>query len=268
MQASLLITLTSDFGLDDPFAGVMKGVILSINPRANIIDLTHGIASHDIREAAFTIGMNYGFFPEHTIHVVIVDPGVGSRRRHILVVTDRYCFLGPDNGVFSYIYEKEKHEITVLDINAEHYFLRKDSSTFQGRDVFAPVAAWLSLGIDFRTFGDHITDYVIQPPQLPKSLKNGLRGEIMHIDKFGNAITNISRTDINNLVRSCKDHTPKVFLGKRAVPLKGCYAEGKGRNLYAIINSSEHLEFFVNLSRAAGTCNISIGDKVELRLVR
>ena len=268
MQASPFITLTSDFGLDDPFVGVMKGVILSINPRANIIDLTHGIASHDIREAAFTIGMHYGFFPERTIHVVIVDPGVGSRRRHILVATDRYCFLGPDNGVFTYIYEKEKPAMTVLNITADQYFLRKDSSTFQGRDVFAPVAAWLALGTDFRAFGDPITDYVIQDRQKPQSFRDGLNGEIIHIDKFGNAITNISREDINNLTRSRKNHSLKVFLGEKAIPLKGCYAEGKGRNLYAIINSSEHLEFFVNLSRAAGTCNISIGDKVELRLVR
>ncbi len=266
MQASPLITLTSDFGLNDPFVGVMKGVILSINPQANIIDLTHGIASHNIREAAYVIGMNYGFFPDRSLHVVIVDPGVGSRRRHILVAADRYCFLGPDNGVFSYIYEKEKHAIRVVDITADHYFLRKDSSTFQGRDVFAPVAAWLSMGADFRSFGNPITDYVIQAPQVPKALKYCLKGEIIHIDKFGNAITNISRTDINNLTRTDKDHSLKVFFGKKAVPLKGCYSEGKGRSLYAVINSSEHLELFINLSSAAETCNISIGDRVDVRL--
>ncbi len=268
MQASTLITLTSDFGLNDPFAGVMKGVILGINPQANIIDLSHGIASHDIREAAYVIGMNYDFFPDRSLHVVIVDPGVGSRRRHILVATDRYFFLGPDNGVFSYVYEKEKHAITAIDITADHYFLRRDSSTFQGRDIFAPVAAWLSLGTDFRSFGDPITDYVIQAPRVPKSLKDGLKGEIIHIDKFGNAITNISRTDINNLTRTGKDYLLKVFFRQKVVPLKGCYAEGKGRSLYAVINSSEYLELFINLSSAAETCNISIGDRVDVRLAR
>lgn len=268
MKTSPLITLTSDFGLDDPFVGVMKGVILSINPRTNIIDLTHGITSHDIREAAFTIGMNYGFFPEHTVHVVVVDPGVGSQRRNILVATDRYCFLGPDNGVFSDIYDKEKRAITVFDITADHYFLRSDSSTFQGRDVFAPVAAWLSLGKDFRSFGDPIMDYVVHDPQVPKSFKDGLKGKIIHIDKFGNAITNISRSDIYNLTRPGKDQSLKVFFGNKAVPLKGSYSEGKGRSLHAVINSSEYLELFINLSSAAETCKMSIGDRVDVRLAR
>jgi len=266
MKASPLITLTSDFGLDDPFVGVMKGVILSINPQANIIDLTHGIASHDTREAAFTIGMNYDFFPERSIHVVVVDPGVGSQRRNILVATDRYSFLGPDNGIFSYIYQKEKYAMTVLNITADHYFLRKDSSTFQGRDVFAPVAAWLALGTDFQAFGDPITDYIVHERRMPKSLKDGLKGEVIYIDKFGNAMTNISRTDISNLTRSRKNAALKVFFGKKAVPLKGCYAEGKGKSLQAVINSSEHLELFIYLSSAAKTCNISIGDRVEMRL--
>ncbi len=268
MQASPLITLTSDFGLNDPFVGVMKGVILGINPQANIIDLSHGIASHDIREAAYVIGMNYGYFPAGTIHVVIVDPGVGSRRRNILVATDRYCFVGPDNGVFSYIYEKEKHALTVLDITADRYFRRKDSSTFQGRDVLAPVAAWLAQGTDFWVFGEPITDFVVQHYQMPKFLRSGLRGAVVHIDKFGNAITNISRTDINNLTRIGKDYLLKVFFGKKVVPLKGCYSEGKGRSLYAVINSSEYLELFINLSSAAETCNISIGDRVDVRLAR
>jgi hypothetical protein len=267
MQASPIITLTSDFGLDDPFVGVMKGVILSINPRANIIDLTHGIASHDIREAAFTIGMHYGVFPERTIHVVIVDPGVGSQRRHILVATDRYCFLGPDNGVFSVIFEKEKASFQVVHITADHHFLRAKSPTFQGRDVFAPVAAQLAGGMDFRNFGERISDFKTLDLPLPNHEKNLLTGEIIHIDKFGNAMANIRQTEIDNVTRQGSQGTMKIFLSGKEVPLKEYYGQAADKMLYAVINSSEYLEFFINCGNAAKACKVSIGDTVEIKIM-
>ena len=266
MQTNALITLTSDFGLDDPFVGVMKGVILSINPQANIIDLNHGITSHNIREAVFSIGMNYHFFPERTVHMVIVDPGVGSQRRPILVVTDRHYFIGPDNGVFSRIYEKEKHALKVIHITADQYFLKKNSSTFHGRDVFAPVAAWLAHGKDFQTFGNLITDFVTMDLAMPKRSNDVLKGEIIHIDKFGNAMTNISQADINDLIGMRREYTLRIFLGKKMVPLRKYYGEAKGAALHAVINSSEYLEFFINRNNAARTCNISRGDKVEVKI--
>jgi len=266
MRANRIITLTSDFGHDDPFVGAMKGVILTINPRANIIDLNHGVVSHDIREAAFTIGMNYRFFPERTVHMVIVDPGVGSRRRPILVVTERHYFIGPDNGVFSSIFKAEKQAFKVIHITADHYFLKAKSSTFQGRDMFAPVASLLTLGNDCRNFGEQITDFVTLDLPMPQLRKGALKGEIIHIDKFGNAMANISQTEITDLINLRRDYTLRVYLKDRSVPLKEYYGEAKGKALHAVINSSEYLEFFVNRANAARLFKISIGDHVEMKI--
>src|SRR5512135_1704123 len=192
-----LITLTTDFGYDDPFVGVMKGVILNINPEAKIVDLNHGIRPQDTMEAAFTIGMNFHYFPAETLHVVVVDPGVGSRRRPVLMLSDHHYFLGPDNGVFSYIYRMKHETLEVLHITADHYFLQKKSSTFQGRDVFAPVAAWFSRGVAMEKFGDRITDYQTIDLPFPEVTAEGIiRGKIIHIDRFGNAISNITKKDI------------------------------------------------------------------------
>jgi S-adenosylmethionine hydrolase len=266
MQTKPVITLTTDFGLDDPFVGVMKGVILNINPRSTIIDLNHGISSHDIREAAFTIGMNYKFFPARTAHVVVVDPGVGSRRRPILVVTGTHYFIGPDNGVFSYVFEKERGSLRIIHITAGHYFLKPVSPTFQGRDVFAPVAAWLTSGKNFRNFGEEITDYETIDLSMPVLKKNALRGEIILIDKFGNAMTNINQAEISALMGNNPGKTLKVVLGKKVVPLSEFYGQATGKGIHAVINSSEYLEFFVNRGSAAKAFKISIGDAVEIKL--
>jgi S-adenosylmethionine hydrolase len=266
MQSNPVITLTTDFGLNDPFVGVMKGAILSISPEANIIDLSHGIASHDIREAAFTVGMNYKFFPERTVHVVVVDPGVGSRRRPLIVVTERQYFIGPDNGVFSYIYKKEARTLQVIHITADHYFLKSKSSTFQGRDVFAPVAAWLSGGKNVQNFGEVITDYRSIDLQIPTVGKGVLKGEIIHVDKFGNATTNISQTEIDVLISQQPGASLKVLLSGNEIPMKMYYGEALDKELHSVINSSEYIEFFVNRGSAADLFTIAIGDPVEIVL--
>ncbi|MBI5631886.1 MAG: SAM-dependent chlorinase/fluorinase [Nitrospirae bacterium] len=265
MQSNPVITLTTDFGLNDPFVGVMKGAILSINPSANVIDLSHGIASHDIREAAFTLGMNYKFFPERTCHVVVVDPGVGSRRRPLLVVTERQYFIGPDNGVFSYIYKLEARTLQVIHITADHYFLKSKSSTFQGRDVFAPVAAWLSGGKNVQNFGEVITDYLSIDLQIPALGKGAIKGEIIHVDKFGNATTNISQTEIDALISQNPGAPLRVLLAGKEVPMKMYYGEALDKELHSVINSSEYVEFFVNRGSAAQLFNITIGNTVEIQ---
>lgn len=267
MQSNPAITLTTDFGLNDPYVGVMKGAILSINPWANIIDLSHGIASHDISEAAFTIGMNYKFFPERTAHVVVVDPGVGSRRRPLLVVTERQYFIGPDNGVFSYVYKKEARTLQVFHITADHYFLKSTSSTFQGRDIFAPVAAWLTGGKEVKNFGEVITDYYSIDLPIPSVGERVVTGEVIHIDKFGNATTNISRTEIDALISQSPGALMKILLLGKDVPMKMYYGEALDKELHSVINSSEYVEFFVNRGSAAALFNISIGDAVEIRLL-
>jgi S-adenosylmethionine hydrolase len=245
----------------------MKGVIMGINPRATIIDLTHGIAPHDIREAALTIGMNYMFFPEGTVHVVVVDPGVGSKRRPLLVVAGRHYFIGPDNGVFSSIFDKEKKPLQVVHITADHYFLKKKTPTFQGRDVFAPVAARLTLGEPFRNFGEIITDVETIDLPIPKLEQKTLKGEIIHIDKFGNAVSNISREDIEVLTGQDPERSLKFFLNDKEVELKEYYGQAADTALYAVINSSDSLEFFVSRGDAAKTCKISIGDPVEAKII-
>lgn len=266
MRNDPVITLTTDFGHDDPFVGVMKGVILSIKPDATIVDLNHGIASHDISAAAYTVGMNYRFFPERTVHLVIVDPGVGSRRRPLLVITDRHYFIGPDNGVFSLVYAKEKIPPKVIHITADHYFLKLKSPTFQGRDVFAPVAAWIAAGKNLGNFGDPIADYEKIALPSPKVKKGVVLGEIIQIDKFGNCMANISQAEIDEL-RSQKPGSPiNVSLGGKKVALREYYGQTKGSTLAALINSSEYLEFFLNRDSAARKARIRIGQKVELKL--
>ena len=156
-----IITLTTDYGLKDSFAGMIKGVIIGINPQAKIIDITHKIERHNIYEAAQVIGMSYKYFPPTTIHMAIVDPEVGGSRRPILVITENHYFIGPDNGIFTPVFEKENNNFfKVLHLTSSHYFLPITGNTLHGRDIFAPVAAWLSKGMDSRKFGEQIFDYV------------------------------------------------------------------------------------------------------------
>src|SRR4030043_902730 len=237
MEHSPIITLTTDFGNRDPFVGIMKGVILNINPSASVIDITHGIGPQKIMEAAFAIEMSFESFPSKTIHVVVVDPGVGSVRRPILVVTDYHYFVGPDNGVFSQIFNLTE-SLKVIHITAEHYFMSQRSSTFHGRDIFAPVAAWLSRGIDVSKFGDTITDYVKIPLPAPTiTAQHTLEGEVVYIDSFGNAMTNIKTPHMNNLYGSNLVDHPSVLFKGNPVPFKHYYSEAGETGLYSLINA-------------------------------
>ena len=189
-----LITLLTDFGLADYFVGALKGVILSINPSVSIVDLTHEIPPQDVAAGAFTLMASYQSFPSQTVHVAVVDPGVGSDRRPILVWAGNQFFVGPDNGIFSYIYEKEAGHKTFHLIN-EKYFRHPVSATFHGRDIFAPVAAALSAGTKPAEFGPEIRDEVRLPSlDSVKQMRGKVKGRIIHIDRFGNCITNITRS--------------------------------------------------------------------------
>ncbi len=253
-----LITLTTDFGYHDPFVGQMKGVIKGINPEADVIDITHYISPFNIREAAITLGLSYSYFPSRTVHIVVVDPGVGSNRRAILVVGENHYFIGPDNGVFSMVYQKEKNYLKVYEITADHYFLEKHSPTFQGRDVFAPVAAWLTKGVQSNNFGEEITDFISFPlPEPERPTKKALEGEVIYIDHFGNAFTNITREHLGDLDKKCR----VVFKGK-TVNIKRAYSEAEDRELYCLFNSHGLLELFVYRGSAASDFQIQIGDRV------
>ena len=259
-----IITLTTDFGYKDPLSGVMKGVILSINPSVNIVDISHGINKYDVREAALTIGTSYSQFPLRTIHVVVTDPGVGSPRRPLMVIAENYYFIGPDNGVFSVIYDSEYCE--VVHLTSDHYFLRKLSSTFHGRDVFAPVAAWLSKGIAVSKFGETITDFErLHLPVPSQPTRTTLEGEVILIDHFGNAVTNIKASDLDRLRNETKGRLRIVVKGIEA-PLKEYYSQAGDKGLYTVIGSMDYLELFVNRGNASSDFNIRVGDNIGVMI--
>jgi hypothetical protein len=250
----VIITLLTDFGLGDNFVGVMKGVILGINPKTEIVDISHNISPGDTIQAAFLLKSSYLYFPQDAIHLVVVDPGVGTERKIIIAKTEKYYFIGPDNGVLSLALKSEEKIIGIVSVTNQKFFLKPVSSTFHGRDIFAPVAAYLSLGRDIRDFGKLQPDYnLIKFPQ-PKiiasqaeSVKGGgkksLQGEIIYIDRFGNLITNIQEDNF------------RKFAGKRnfLIRLKGksinkintSYLETQKDKPLAIFGSSGNLELSV-----------------------
>src|SRR5271157_3055772 len=184
MSDKRIITLTTDFGYKDPFVAQMKGVILSINPDVTIVDITHLIHPQDIDEAAYIIGSSFSYFPSGTIHVVVVDPGVGSERKALILEAGGHYFIGPDNGVFSHIL---KRPFSLHRITEEKYMLSKASPTFQGRELFAPVAASLSTGLEPGEFGSPVEDFVVLSIPLPRVGRSAISGEVIYIDSFGNA---------------------------------------------------------------------------------
>lgn len=263
-MGSPIITLTTDFGYQDPFVGIMKGIILDINPFAAIVDITHGISPQNILQAAITIEMCYRYFPPETIHVVVVDPGVGSARRPIIVTNDYCNFIGPDNGVFSLVYNSSER-YHVLHVTAEHYFLPERSSTFHGRDIFAPVAAWFSRGISLEKFGEPIGDFTTISTPVPHVVKkNVLEGSVIYIDRFGNAITNIKTQAIEELRGSHPKGTLKVVVKGKEAPLKQHYSEAEDAGLYALINSFGYLELFVYKGSASSHFGMAVGGKVSV----
>jgi len=266
LSSRQVISLTTDFGLADHFVGVMKGVILSINPQVELIDVSHEISSYDVLDGAFTLAASYRYFPAGTIHVVVVDPGVGSVRRPILVCTGIATFVAPDNGVLSAVYEREER-VEVRHITREHYFLQPVSNTFHGRDVFAPVAAWLSRGVVPANFGDPIADYVKVPLPKPQRVdERRLRGTVLKIDKFGNVITSVSPEHVPELFKA--DSTPfKIVVNGREVSrLCASYASGRPMELFAIVGSSGFIEIGVNQASAAQVLQVERGAEVDLIL--
>jgi S-adenosylmethionine hydrolase len=255
MNNERIITLTTDFGYKDPFVGEMKGVILSINPSVTLIDITHGIEPHNIEEGAFVIGSSYHYFPSGTIHIGVVDPGVGSERKPIIAHTNDHYFIGPDNGIFSHVMSSPE-KVKVIHITEGKYMLLKDSPTFQGRDVFAPVAAWLSKGIAIEEFGHVINDFRRFEIPVPELREDMVLGEVVYIDRFGNIITNIKKEHLFKFgERFCLE-----IKGQLIQPLKH-YSMAQDNNMYCLINSSNHLEVFVNKGSASRLFNIYRGEK-------
>ncbi|HKW29920.1 MAG TPA: SAM-dependent chlorinase/fluorinase [Verrucomicrobiae bacterium] len=256
-----IITLTTDFGTRDWFVGTMKGVLLGINPRAAIVDITHQIPPGDIRAGAFALMAGCRYFPKGTVHVAVVDPGVGSQRRAIAVNTTDYFFVGPDNGVLSWALTREKIK-TIRRLENPKYFRKPISRTFHGRDIFAPVAAYLSRGASLKQFGRELTDFVRLPWPKPTKHPGEIRGEIMQIDHFGNAITNIE----GERVSGGRNITCEA-IGKRKVrcTLAEFYGAVRVNSAVAVMGSSGFLEIAVNGGSAANRFGLTTGDAVIVR---
>ncbi|MDA8100542.1 MAG: SAM-dependent chlorinase/fluorinase [Nitrospiraceae bacterium] len=266
---SNLITLLTDYGTKDAFVASMKGMILKLAPQAQIVDITHEVAPQDVWEAAFTLKETYNQFPKGTIHLAVVDPGVGSGRKPILCVTEGYYFVGPDNGIFSFIY-RDAERLRVHHISASHYFVQNPGPTFHGRDIFAPVAAWLVKGIPAANFGDEITDFVKLNVPVPKRTNNVIDGHVIHADRFGNLITNITYRDLQPLTPEGVQLGPVTVAvaGKQIAGLRKFYAEAQQGVPGAIINSNGHLEIFLFRQNARTALAIKRGESVRVTVLQ
>lgn len=264
MAEPRIVTFTTDFGLKDAFVGIMHGVVLNIEPETRIVDICHAIASYDILDGAWTIAQAYRFFPPRTAHVIVVDPGVGGKRRPILAETENYFFIAPDNGVLSMI-EAREPKFTVRHITSERYLLEPVSQTFHGRDVFAPVAGWLSKGIDPAEFGPEITDYTRLPlPTVERIGDNSLRGVVLKADKFGNLITNVGEQEAPELFAASFPSVSILISGETITRLCRSYAEGVEGEYFAIIGSSGYLEIAARQASAAEKLAASVGSPVGI----
>jgi S-adenosylmethionine hydrolase len=258
-QMSHIITLTTDFGYKDPFTAEMKGVILSLNSSSIIVDITHGIEPFNILEAAFVIGSSFKYFPSHTVHIVVVDPSVGSDRRSIIIEAGDHFFVGPDNGVFSAILQGAS-STKCFHIANQSYMLAKESPTFQGRDIFAPVAAWLLNGISPSDVGPEISDPTVIIIPRSSKISEGLSGKVIYVDQFGNAITNITAGDLEPFATG---YTVQIK-ENHFVPVNH-YAQSSADSLSCLVNSSGHLEIFTSRNNASRLFGIGTGDAVFVR---
>jgi len=261
-----IVTLTSDFGINDHFVGTMKGVILNVAPEAEIVDICHSVQAFDVLDGALAIAQSYSYFPTGTIHVVVVDPGVGTARRPILVSNEKHYFVAPDNGVLSLVYAREER-VRVRHITGEHYFLQPVSNTFHGRDVFAPVAGWLAKGVDGEKFGDEITDYARFNAPKPKATDGRtMRGVILRVDRFGNLVTNFTPKDVPMLFQAAPPAF-KIVIGKTEITdIRSNYAEGMPNEVFGILGSMGFLEIAANRAAAAQLTGAGKGSEVSISL--
>jgi S-adenosyl-L-methionine hydrolase (adenosine-forming) len=261
-----IITLTTDFGSNDHFVGAMKGVILDIVPDAQIVDICHSVQAFDVLDGALTISQAYSYFPNRTVHVVVVDPGVGTARRPILASSDGYHFVAPDNGVLSLVYARESR-MHVRHVTSEHYFLQPVSNTFHARDIFAPVAAYLAKEVDSLKFGEEIEDYVRFNAPKPKAAgQNQLRGVVLKVDRFGNLITNITPQDVPVLFGSGAKAF-RIKVGNREITeMHNAYAEGAPGEVFGVLGSMGFLEIATNRGAAAQLTGAGKGADVSIML--
>jgi S-adenosyl-L-methionine hydrolase (adenosine-forming) len=254
-----VITLLSDFGLSDHFVASMKGVLLSLNPDLRLVDISHLIFPQDIFSGAFTLGQAYYNFPVNTIHLAVVDPGVGTDRKGLVVSAGGQVFVAPDNGILTYVMEAHP-DFTAYEITADHYYHKPVAKTFHGRDVFAPIAAWISRGIPLHQIGTVLPNPVRLNLPVVKRVKDALiQGTILAVDRFGNLITNLKPVDLPRPF--------KLLAGQREITsLFKTYGEGSQGEAFIVTGSSGYLEIAVKDGSAAAVLNLKSGSPVGIIL--
>lgn len=252
------IAILTDFGLKDYYVGAMKGVISSINPNVQLIDISHEMPPQNVRAAAYILKCVYAYFPPGAIFLVVVDPGVGGKRRGIILKTAKYFFVAPDNGVLSLIHEPAK----IIHLTNQSYWLPSPSQVFHGRDIFAPVAAHLSKGVPLEEFGTEINELIRLPSLKPVVRKDAILGEVIHIDHFGNLITNIEKKDLES--EQVVVEVVVEIKGQRLSGIKGFYSQVEAGQLLALWGSSGHLEISVNGGNAGKVLGVERGEKVRV----
>ena len=263
-MARPVVALLSDFGTRDHYAGTMKAVVLGVCPDANLVDIGHDIPAHDVVAGALELAACYKYFPVGTIFLVVVDPGVGSSRRGIAAECGDFKFVAPDNGVLSAVFQKTPPR-KVVELTERKYARPTVSRTFEGRDRFAPAAGWLAKGIALVSLGKSITNYQVLDLPQPVVSADGITGEIVRVDRFGNLITNIDRKVLEDFAEG---RPIAVTVGERNVPrLVATYAEAAAGELCALFGSTDHLEVAVNAGDAARDLGLGRGARATVRLV-
>jgi len=263
-----IITLLTDFGTEDEYVGLMKGVILSIHPAVSIVDITHQIDPQDIAQAAYAVSSSYRYFPEGTVHVVIVDPGVGSERRIIALQTGGHIFLAPDNGVLTLLFEDQTPD-SLVKVDNTKFFRETICETFHGRDIFAPVGAYIAKGISLSDIGSEV-DFsdVVRMPGLDCKIsgRGEFVGKIISVDRFGNLITNIRVEELDRYLKTSGDAgEPQIRIRKTRIDgLVRTYSSAKPQKLLALIGSRGYLEIAINGSSAEARLKAKKGDTVKV----
>lgn len=261
------VTLLTDFGQRDHYVAAMKGVMLGVNPELTFVNISHQIPPQDIHSAAFTLGQAYPFFPAGTIHLAVVDPGVGTARKALLVSAESQWFLAPDNGLLSYVFSGEE-TWTAYEITADHYFRKPVSATFHGRDVFAPVAAWLSRDIPAHQFGVRLDDPVrLKLPGLTRVRDSLIQAAVLAVDAFGNLVTNLKEEDLPVYsapgTRSCK-----ILAGQKEIAsFRRTFGEGGVGEVFVVPGSSGYLEIVQRNGSAAATLGLAPGALIGVILI-
>lgn len=262
-----IVTLTTDFGLEDAYVAIMKAVLLRIAPHVRLIDYTHGIKPGNVVEAAYLLRTGYHYFPRGTVHVVVVDPGVGSTRRAVAIQTPEATFIGPDNGVFTLIVEDAQRDwgagVQIIELTDPNFWLPEPSATFHGRDIFAPVAAHIVSGTPFAAIGTPIDTLVQANRTTPQPLGDGrLMGRIVHVDRFGNCITNITQEHLR--AQGIGQQLVVEIIDQQLPGLFRTYTDGPVGIPMCLIGSSGHVELAVCNGNAANYLGVDIGDKLRV----